>query len=153
MTSNQRAFLNALHYEEYMRFLQQMGGYCMRAQGKPFLAPWLPPESDLAQLRRTAHRLRTRQIDYNDPRLPAPLLADMIDLSVDKHLTLRAIVRNMRDSRATRTDYEEQFAEVGRRNYTEKFHQTKKSAEEAKKMDRKLRRQRGRARRRKHGMH
>lgn len=79
----------------------------------------------------------------------------MIDLSVEKDLVVHETVRDVRAHRAMETFFEQRYAGNVRRSTVAGFHTLKKSAqadpegpdaESARRMDRELRKERGRAR-------
>lgn len=152
MRTRDRQALNDMTGEHLIAMLDRMAGFAKKVEGGPWI-PWLRPGVSHAAARRTAARLRSGALNLNDPRLPAPMLADMIDRSVEKDLVVRETVNDIRKGRAMKRFFEEQYADEQRRSTVAGFHEMKKAAaadpegpaaEEARRMSRELRKERGR---------
>jgi hypothetical protein len=160
MRMKDRQALHAKSYDNFMSMLDRMAAFATKAQGGPWVRS-LHPGVSPAAARRTAARLRSGALNLGDPRLPAPMLADMIELSIEKERVVRESVHDIREQRAMRMFFEEKSAAERRRSTVAGFHRLKKSAEEAgpdspaaekaRTLDRKLRKERGRGRKKRDG--
>jgi len=157
MRQKYRDFLNAVMGDNLISMFERIAAYATKVQGGPWI-PWLNPDLGHAAARRTANRLRSGALDYDDPRLPAPMLADMIDLAIEKDQVLRACVDEARQYRAISESLETKDREERNRSFVAGFHRLKKSpeagdpehpvAQRVRRMHRKRRKKHGRPRHR-----
>ena len=57
--------------------------------------PWLRPHSSHAELRRAVARLRSGATPSIDSRIPAHVLADLLEGSIEQDLLIREVVADM----------------------------------------------------------
>ena len=93
------------------------------------LAPWLPPHTSHAELRRTVARLRAGVVRSIDPRIPAGALADLIEASIAQDLFVKQTVAEMHEFKAMRRAIKEKDEGERRRSFVAGFHRLKRSPE------------------------
>jgi len=80
------------YLEESRRYAEYM--FSRFAQAKEIF-PWLRPHLNHSQLRRTVARLRSGAIPSIDSRIPAHVLADILEGAIEQDLMIREVVADM----------------------------------------------------------
>jgi len=121
------------------------------------LVPWLRPGQSHSELRRTARRLRTRQIRLPDPRISPDLLAHLIERAIEQELLVNWMMAELGQESELHRVLEERNEHERVRHAVAGFHRLKESpeasdpesavAQRLRRMHRERRREMGRARR------
>jgi hypothetical protein len=95
--------------------------------GELAFVPTPGPGLSLAALRRTVARLRSGAIRPSDPRVSPLLLADLMEMGIEKELLVRWIVAELGGNVALGREIEERGEEERVRRLVAGFHRLKKS--------------------------
>jgi hypothetical protein len=131
MRTRDREFLNTEGGRRLESMLRRLGEHALKWEALGMMVPRMPPGETYASMRRNVARLRAGKVQGFDPRIPPDVLADLMELSLEREILTRSVVADMNG----RTDLERKInerldAERFRRSVAG-FHALKKSPEAA----------------------
>ncbi len=131
MRERDREFLRTETERRAVSMLRRFSEHTLKVQALGIMAPLMPPGETYASMRRRVERLRAGKVRGLDPRIPPLLLADLMELSIEREIITRSVVADMKGL----TDLERKIngrsdSERFRRSVAG-FHTLKKSPEAA----------------------
>ncbi|HSY52318.1 MAG TPA: hypothetical protein VLC46_26180 [Thermoanaerobaculia bacterium] len=133
--------------------------HAMKVEALGVMIPDMPPWETFAGMRRKIERLRAGKVRGLDPRVPLLLLADVMELSLEKAIITRLVVADMNGQTELERSINERLVAERLRRSVAGFHALKKSpeaadpespvAEKVRRIHRERKKEQGRGRKRK----
>jgi hypothetical protein len=109
--------------------LQRFGEYALKVQALGVMVPYIPPWETYAGMRRKIERLRAGKVQNLDPRIPRLVLADLMELAVEKQMILRSVIADIDEQKNLEQRINERLDAERFRRSVASFHTLKKSPE------------------------
>jgi hypothetical protein len=131
MRTSDREYLNAEAGRRLESMLRRFGEYAMKVQELGVMVPWMPPWETYAGMRRKVERLRAGKVRGLNPSVPRHMLADLMELSIEKEMVVRSVVAEMDEHTDIERRINERLDAERFRRSVAGFHTLKKSPEAA----------------------
>jgi hypothetical protein len=131
MRTRDREYINAQAGEHLESMLRRFGEHAMKVQALGVMAPHMPPWETYASMRRKIERLRAGKVRGLDPRIPPLLLADLMELSMERDMITHAVIADIDEQRNLERRINERLESERFRRSVAGFHTLKKSPEAA----------------------
>lgn len=129
MRTRDREHLGAEAGRNLETMLRRMAEWTLKVQKLGVMVPWMPPWETYSGMRRRIARLRAGKVEGLDPQIPPLAMADLMELSLEKEMILRASLADIDGRRDLERRINEKLDSERFRRSVDRFHSLKKSPE------------------------